>query len=141
MTPWLFRQSDSLYIGYDDEGSLGIKMDYTLRKKLAGVMIWEIGYDYNNELMTYVRDFITQVDNGAKLSNCAPSDAELNNIYSSSRNPNFFNRRGLREGARDGVNPNKPICSFSEVHEETGAAAALRPLVAVAAVVAAITLL
>ncbi|KAJ1934340.1 hypothetical protein EC988_008842, partial [Linderina pennispora] len=36
MTPWLFRKSDSLYIGYDDEDSLGVKMDYTLRRGLAG---------------------------------------------------------------------------------------------------------
>ncbi|KAJ1734849.1 hypothetical protein LPJ61_000855 [Coemansia biformis] len=143
MTPWLFRQSDNLYIGYDDEGSLGIKMDYTLRKKLAGVMIWEIGYDYNNELMTYVRDFITQADKGAKLSNCAPSDTKLDSMFSSSRDPNFFNRRALQKGASNGVDPDKPICSFSEVHKGTGAASALRPLAAaaVAAVVAAIVLL
>ncbi|KAJ2767264.1 hypothetical protein IWQ56_003399, partial [Coemansia nantahalensis] len=97
MTPWLFRKSDGLYIGYDDEDSLGIKMDYSLRKKLAGVMIWEMGYDYNNELMTYVRDFIAQIDGGATPSNCAPKDAELNSIYNNSRDPNFFNRRTPRD--------------------------------------------
>ncbi|KAJ2711218.1 hypothetical protein H4R19_003354 [Coemansia spiralis] len=137
MTPWLFREADNLYIGYDDEGSLGIKMDYSLRKKLAGVMIWEMGYDYNNELTTYVRDFITQVDSGATPSNCAPSDADLNSIYNSSRNPNFFNRRALRSA---GVNPDKPICHFGDVHKVSAAAAVL-PSAATTAALALLLLL
>ncbi|KAJ2777738.1 hypothetical protein H4R18_005004 [Coemansia javaensis] len=121
MTPWLFRASDGLYIGYDDKDSLGIKMDYSLRKKLAGVMIWEMGYDYQNELLSYVRDFITQVDDGSEPSNCVPSDAELDNIYDKSRDPNFFNRRAVAGAVRSAVDASAPICSFDGVHEASAA--------------------
>ncbi|ORX72821.1 hypothetical protein DL89DRAFT_290648 [Linderina pennispora] len=95
MTPWLFRKSDSLYIGYDDEDSLGVKMDYTLRRGLAGVMIWEIGFDYKNELIGYVKDFIQQSDDGLVAKDCAPSDDALDGLFQESRNPNFFNFRSL----------------------------------------------
>ncbi|KAJ1722921.1 hypothetical protein LPJ53_002713 [Coemansia erecta] len=123
MTPWLFRKADNLYIGYDDKDSLGIKMDYTFRKQLAGVMIWEIGYDYNNELISYVRDFITQADDGTVLNNCAPSDAQLDGLYTSSRNPNFFNRRSLeaRADADGSPDPSQPICQFGreDLHSDS----------------------
>ncbi|KAJ1993089.1 hypothetical protein EDC05_002347 [Coemansia umbellata] len=123
MTPWLFRSSDKLYIGYDDEGSLGIKMDYALQKGLAGVMIWEIGYDYNNELMTYVRDFITQIDDGDKPSNCVPSDSELNAIYQESRNPNFYNQLALLKRSTSNGLPDasKPICAFGKDDSKSSA--------------------
>ncbi|KAJ1643407.1 hypothetical protein LPJ64_004808 [Coemansia asiatica] len=123
MTPWLFRKSDGLYIGYDDMDSLGIKMDYALRKQLAGMMIWEIGYDYNNELISYVRDFIVQADDGTALSNCAPSDSQLDGMYASSRNPNFFNRRSVpaRDEASGAPNPSQPICQFGreDIHPDS----------------------
>ncbi|KAJ2415386.1 hypothetical protein H4218_000912 [Coemansia sp. IMI 209128] len=127
MTPWLYRKSDSLYIGYDDEDSLGVKIDYTLRKDLAGVMIWEIGYDYNNELMNYVRDFIVQTDNGLVLSNCAPSDSRLDNMYNVTRNPNFFNRRSLpdaRSSEREAIDTSSPICQFSRKDTKPNSTAA-----------------
>ncbi|KAJ1905227.1 hypothetical protein LPJ81_002036 [Coemansia sp. IMI 209127] len=116
MTPWLFRESDNLYVGYDDMDSLGIKMDYVLRKKLAGVMIWEIGYDYNNELMSYVRDFITSVDDGDTPNNCAPSDSQLDQIYQDSRDPDFYNQPSLvRRSGSDGIpDPSESICAFGK---------------------------
>ncbi|KAJ2664487.1 hypothetical protein IWW48_000740 [Coemansia sp. RSA 1200] len=123
MTPWVFRESDKLYVGYDDMDSLGIKMDFALRKKLAGVMIWEIGYDYNNELMTYVRDFIKNVDDGESLSNCAPADNQIDQIYQESRDPNFYNRRALsRRSNSDGVpDASQPICVFGKDGTDSGA--------------------
>ncbi|KAJ1888472.1 hypothetical protein LPJ66_008559 [Kickxella alabastrina] len=128
MTPWLFRKSDNLYIGYDDKDSLGIKMDYMLRKQLAGVMIWEIGYDYENELISYVRDFIVRADNGASLGNCAPDDSQLDAIFDASRNPNFFNRRSLetRADVAGTPNPSKPICQFEKLKNEPNSGHALQ---------------
>ncbi|KAJ2230540.1 hypothetical protein H4R99_007731 [Coemansia sp. RSA 1722] len=129
MTPWMFRKSDNLYIGYDDMDSLGIKMDYTLRKQLAGVMIWEMGYDYDNELISYVRDFIVQADDGTVLSNCAPSDSQLDGMFKSSRNPNFFNRRSLdaSDDANGSPDPSQPICQFGreDIHSDSSALSAL----------------
>ncbi|KAI8324978.1 hypothetical protein GQ54DRAFT_295806 [Martensiomyces pterosporus] len=140
MTPWLYRKSDSLYIGYDDQDSLGIKLDYTLRKQLAGVMIWEIGYDYNNELLSYVRDFIKQVDSGTVPKNCAPSDSQLDNMYRISRNPNFFNRRSLIWDTRksSSTNQSPPICQFGrDTQSDSSSAAASYPLSLAAALGAA----
>ncbi|KAJ2081796.1 hypothetical protein H4R24_002060 [Coemansia sp. RSA 988] len=124
MTPWLFRKADGIYIGYDDQDSLGIKLDYSLRNDLAGVMIWEIGYDYKNELMSYVSDFIVQLDDGAEPKNCAPSDSDLDNIYDTSRNPNFFNRRSpsMLNIGRDALDTDTPICYFGDVDEQSTAA-------------------
>ncbi|PIA17378.1 glycoside hydrolase [Coemansia reversa NRRL 1564] len=123
MTPWLFRKSDGVYVGYDDQDSLGIKLDYSLRNDLAGVMIWEIGYDYKNELMSYVRDFIVQIDDGAEPKNCAPSNSELDNIYDTSRNPAFFNRRspGISNIRRDALDTDAPICHFGDADEHSAA--------------------
>ncbi|KAJ1965342.1 hypothetical protein GGI12_000820 [Dipsacomyces acuminosporus] len=124
MTPWVYRKSDRLYIGYDDEDSLGIKLDYTLRKKLAGVMIWEVGYDYNNELIGFVKDFITQVDDGAVAENCAPSDTQLDHMFRSTRNPTFFDRRSLSSGAHStkGNGTSPQICQFAREVMEPAAA-------------------
>lgn len=110
MTPWVFRESDKLYIGYDDQDSLGIKMDYSLRNGLRGVMIWEIGYDYKNELISYVHDFITNTDKGKTAKNCAPSNSDLDSMYSASRNPNFFNQQWLRK--RDSHH-DQEFCKFT----------------------------
>ncbi|KAJ1837093.1 hypothetical protein LPJ57_011538 [Coemansia sp. RSA 486] len=129
MTPWMFRKSDNLYIGYDDMDSLGIKMDYALRKQLAGVMIWELGYDYDNELISYVRDFIVQADDGTVLNNCAPSDSQLDGMFKSSRNPNFFNRRSLdaSDDANGSPDPSQPICQFGreDIHSDSSALSVL----------------
>ncbi|KAJ2474374.1 hypothetical protein EV174_005617, partial [Coemansia sp. RSA 2320] len=131
MTPWLYRESDSLYIGYDDQDSLGVKMDYSLRKDLAGVMIWEIGYDYNNELITYVMDFMVQADNGLALTNCAPSDAQLDNMFNSTRNPNFFNRRSLpttpNAAQSSIIDTSAPICQFGRQGTKPSMATAKPP--------------
>ncbi|KAJ1944055.1 hypothetical protein EC988_006085 [Linderina pennispora] len=70
-------------------------MDYTLRRGLAGVMIWEIGFDYKNELIGYVKDFIQQSDDGLVAKDCAPNDDALDGLFQESRNPNFFNFRSL----------------------------------------------
>ncbi|KAJ1777544.1 hypothetical protein LPJ77_002768 [Coemansia sp. RSA 2523] len=128
MTPWVFRESDNLYVGYDDKESLAIKIDYSLQKGLAGVMIWEVGYDYQNELMTHVRDFIVRLDDGEEPKNCAPSDSELDNIYDDSRDPGFFNRilpvsapsaAGISK--RSTVETDIPICYFGDIDDQSGA--------------------
>ncbi|KAJ2453875.1 hypothetical protein EV183_001945 [Coemansia sp. RSA 2336] len=130
MTPWVFRKSDNLYIGYDDKESLSIKIDYSLRKGLAGVMIWEIGYDYQNELMSHVRDFITSLDDGEEPKNCVPSDSELEAVYDNSRDPGFFNRllstrantaaSASDSASRAGVDTSIPICYFGDIDEQSG---------------------
>lgn len=50
--PWLFN--GTTFISYDDEKSIKIKADYINKKELGGAMIWELGQDYNNELLNTI---------------------------------------------------------------------------------------
>ncbi|KAF9109984.1 hypothetical protein BGX27_006898 [Mortierella sp. AM989] len=51
-TPWLFRSSDKRFISYDDIQSLSIKVNHVKQLGLRGVMLWDMSYDYNGELIT-----------------------------------------------------------------------------------------
>ncbi|KAF9433985.1 hypothetical protein BGZ76_008726 [Entomortierella beljakovae] len=50
-TPWLFRASDKTFISYDDIQSLTVKVNYVKQLSLRGVMLWDMSYDYNSELI------------------------------------------------------------------------------------------
>ncbi|KAF9901603.1 hypothetical protein BX616_002206 [Lobosporangium transversale] len=50
-TPWLFRASDKTFVSYDDIDSLTIKVNHVNQQGLRGVMLWDISYDYNSELL------------------------------------------------------------------------------------------
>ncbi|KAF9920916.1 hypothetical protein FBU30_009126 [Linnemannia zychae] len=49
--PWLFNPSTSMFISYDDIQSLSVKVDYVKSQDLKGVMLWDMSYDYNGELI------------------------------------------------------------------------------------------
>ncbi|KAF8938088.1 hypothetical protein BGZ58_001602 [Dissophora ornata] len=51
-TPWLFRSSDDTFISYDDIQSLTIKVNYVQQQGIRGVMLWDMSYDYNGELIS-----------------------------------------------------------------------------------------
>ncbi|CAO3634794.1 unnamed protein product [Cunninghamella blakesleeana] len=53
-TPWLFNPNSKTFISYDDPESLSIKVEHALCEDIAGVMIWDIHQDYNNELINAV---------------------------------------------------------------------------------------
>lgn len=50
LTPWLSFTQDDLYqqIFYEDERSLGLKLDLTHSSELAGIAIWALGYEGPN---------------------------------------------------------------------------------------------
>ncbi|KAF9180262.1 hypothetical protein BGZ50_006357 [Haplosporangium sp. Z 11] len=50
-TPWVFRESDKKFVSYDDIESLTVKVNYVKQQKLRGLMLWDMSYDYNNELI------------------------------------------------------------------------------------------
>ncbi|KAI1300721.1 hypothetical protein EDD11_006011 [Mortierella claussenii] len=50
-TPWLFRTSDKTFISYDDIQSLTVKVAYAKQQGVRGLMLWDMSYDYNNELI------------------------------------------------------------------------------------------
>ena len=43
--PWLYDQSTSTWITYDDAQSLGLKSDFVRTQGLGGIMIWELSGD------------------------------------------------------------------------------------------------
>ncbi|KAG0016009.1 hypothetical protein BGZ80_009498 [Entomortierella chlamydospora] len=55
-TPWLFRASDKTFISYDDIQSLTIKVNHAKQAGVKGVMLWDMSYDYNNELITVLQN-------------------------------------------------------------------------------------
>ncbi|KAI9301433.1 glycosyl hydrolases family 18-domain-containing protein [Cunninghamella echinulata] len=59
-TPWLFHTSSKIYISYDDPQSLGIKIEHVVCEDLAGVMIWDIHQDKDDELINAVSKINTE---------------------------------------------------------------------------------
>ncbi|KAF9181588.1 hypothetical protein BGZ51_005304, partial [Haplosporangium sp. Z 767] len=55
-TPWLFRASDKTFISYDDIQSLTVKVNYAKAQGLRGMMLWDISYDYNGELVNVLQN-------------------------------------------------------------------------------------
>ncbi|KAJ2792124.1 hypothetical protein GGI18_000644 [Coemansia linderi] len=50
-TPWLFNKETRDFVSYDDTTSINAKAGFAAEKGLAGVMIWPITNDYDNELV------------------------------------------------------------------------------------------
>ncbi|KAG0002666.1 hypothetical protein BGZ79_002550 [Entomortierella chlamydospora] len=68
-TPWLFQASTNTFISYDDIQSLTIKVNYVKQLGLRGVMVWDMEYDYNNELI----DVLNTVHCGSNCPVVSPS--------------------------------------------------------------------
>ncbi len=49
--PWLFKESNGIWITYDDVQSIGQKADYARQRGLGGVMAWELGGDDDGTLV------------------------------------------------------------------------------------------
>ena len=56
--PYLLDKTNGYYITYDDEVSIKLKCQYAKDNDLGGVMIWEIGEDKSDTLITAVYDEI-----------------------------------------------------------------------------------
>ena len=52
--PYLWNADSTTFISYDDPESLRAKAAFVKEKGLGGMMWWEHGGDYNNELLTAV---------------------------------------------------------------------------------------
>lgn len=51
-----------LFITYEDEQSLGHKVDYIREKGLGGIMIWEYGHDLDSDLLEALNDHIRRTE-------------------------------------------------------------------------------
>lgn len=54
--PFLWNESDSVFISYDDEVSIAAKMKYVREKGLGGVMFWEYTEDVDGRLLRAIRE-------------------------------------------------------------------------------------
>jgi chitinase len=50
-SPFLWNETDSVFISYDDEESLAAKMKYVREKGVGGVMFWEYTEDVDGRLL------------------------------------------------------------------------------------------
>ncbi|KAG0279563.1 hypothetical protein BGZ97_009553, partial [Linnemannia gamsii] len=55
-TPWLYGTAANTFISYDDVQSMTIKVNYAKNAGLRGVMLWDMSYDYNNELINVLQN-------------------------------------------------------------------------------------
>ncbi|KAG0197421.1 hypothetical protein BGX33_000685 [Mortierella sp. NVP41] len=49
--PWLFNAGTKMFISYDDVQSLTVKVNHVKSSGLRGVMLWDMSYDFNGELI------------------------------------------------------------------------------------------
>jgi chitinase len=56
--PYLYSAKDSIFISYDDSVSVRLKTAYAIKKKLAGIMFWQLGNDTKdkNSLLKAIYD-------------------------------------------------------------------------------------
>ena len=56
--PFLYSAKDSIFISYDDTVSVRLKTEYAIKKKLGGIMFWELGNDTKekNSLLNAIYD-------------------------------------------------------------------------------------
>ncbi len=47
--PYLYSAKDSIFISYDDTVSVRLKTEFTIQKKLGGIMFWQLGNDTKDE--------------------------------------------------------------------------------------------
>lgn len=55
-SPFLWNATDSVFISYEDEGSIAARMEYVRSKGLGGVMFWEYTEDVDGMLLKAVTD-------------------------------------------------------------------------------------
>ena len=54
--PYLWNESEQIFISYEDEESIGHKIKYLKEKGLSGVMFWEYSDDYEAKLLDAIHD-------------------------------------------------------------------------------------
>ena len=62
--PYLYSPSrhEGHFVSFDNEESIGIKMDYILENELGGAMFWEITGDRNETLLDVINEKLEPVD-------------------------------------------------------------------------------
>jgi len=55
-SPFLWNERDSIFISYEDEGSISLRMKYVREKGLGGVMFWEYTEDVDGILLRAITE-------------------------------------------------------------------------------------
>ncbi|WP_136465877.1 glycoside hydrolase family 18 protein [Flagellimonas onchidii] len=60
--PYIYNAKDSIFISYDDSVSVRLKTEYAMKKKLGGIMFWQLGNDTKekNSLLKSIYDASTK---------------------------------------------------------------------------------
>jgi chitinase len=54
--PYLYKESTGEFVTYDNERSIGLKVDFANDKNLGGVMFWELSNDRDEKLLDTITD-------------------------------------------------------------------------------------
>ena len=54
--PYLWNVDSSIFISYEDNNSIKLKIEYLKEKGLGGVMFWEYSDDYESQLLNAIYD-------------------------------------------------------------------------------------
>ncbi len=60
--PYIYNAKDSIFISYDDSVSVRLKTEFAMKKKLGGIMFWQLGNDTKekNSLLKSIYDASTK---------------------------------------------------------------------------------
>jgi len=54
--PYVYNEQTGDFCSYDNERSIGLKVDYANSKNLGGVMFWEVSNDREEKLLDVIMD-------------------------------------------------------------------------------------
>ncbi|MFD1735436.1 glycosyl hydrolase family 18 protein [Bacillus salitolerans] len=60
MVPYLYNETESIFISYDDEQSIALKAQYIRDHELGGAMIWELSQDHGNDLLSSLYEVLKE---------------------------------------------------------------------------------
>ena len=55
--PWMYNAGQKLFVTFDDTTSMRLKTEYAIKKKLNGIMFWQLAEDtYSKGLLDVIDD-------------------------------------------------------------------------------------
>jgi chitinase len=66
--PYLYKESTGEFVTYDDERSIGLKVDYANTMNLGGVMFWELSNDRDEKLLDTIVENLEGCEKPRQLS-------------------------------------------------------------------------
>ena len=86
--PWMENPAKTQFITFEDTNSIKLKVEYAVRQKLGGMMIWELSQDLYNGTQPLLE---TMAKTMRELTPVAPKPAVVSNYKLYDNYPNPFN--------------------------------------------------